>query len=87
MGKKGFYHENGKQHGHKNVQHSYLLSGENSHRCFDTQFFGISPAEARVLDPEALDPQVRLLLETVFEALENAGQTIDSLQGFDTAVY
>ncbi|KAI1090155.1 hypothetical protein F5B19DRAFT_334347 [Rostrohypoxylon terebratum] len=79
---KGYYHEDGQYHGHTNVQQSYFLSGESTHRCFDAQFFGISPAEANVIDP-----QMRLLLETVYEALEDAGQTIKSLQGSNTAVY
>ncbi|WP_267888471.1 type I polyketide synthase [Nocardia yamanashiensis] len=49
---------------------------------FDAAFFGMSPREARVTDP-----QHRLLLETSWEALESA--TIDpvSLVGSDTAVY
>lgn len=34
-----------------------------------------------------MDPQHRLLMETVYEAMESAGQTIPSLQGSDTAVY
>lgn len=79
---RGYYHENGQYHGHTNVRQSYLLSGESTHRCFDAQFFGISPAEANVIDP-----QMRLLLETVYEALEDAGQTIKGLQGSNTAVY
>ncbi|KAI1457563.1 hypothetical protein F4805DRAFT_174045 [Annulohypoxylon moriforme] len=79
---RGYYHENGQYHGHTNVRQSYLLSGEGSHRNFDAQFFGISPAEANVIDP-----QMRLLLETVYEALEDAGRTIKGLQGSDTAVY
>ncbi|KAI1638954.1 polyketide synthase-like protein [Biscogniauxia mediterranea] len=79
---KGFYHENGQYHGHTNVKQSYLLSEDRAIRRFDAQFFGISPAEANVIDP-----QMRLLLETVYEALESAGQTIEDLQGTDTAVY
>jgi acyl transferase domain-containing protein/acyl carrier protein len=35
---------------------------------FDAEFFGFSPREA-----EAMDPQQRLMLETAWEALENAG--------------
>ena len=50
--------------------------------AFDAAFFKMSPAEV-----EAVDPQQRMLLETVFEALESAGTTIDQLQGTDTAVY
>lgn len=35
----------------------------------------------------AIDPQQRLLIETVYEALEAAGQKIAHLQGSDTAVF
>ena len=41
---------------------------------FDASFFGISPREAA-----ALDPQQRLLMETSWEALEDAGIIPDSL--------
>ncbi|WP_267463943.1 non-ribosomal peptide synthetase [Actinokineospora iranica] len=41
---------------------------------FDALLFHTSPDEARTLDPQA-----RLLLQTVWEALENAGHTADSL--------
>lgn len=78
----GFYHESGQYHGHFNVKEAYFLAGEGVHRRFDASFFGMNPAEAT-----CLDPQCRLLLETVYEALEAAGLTIESLQASDTAVY
>ncbi|KUI67778.1 Polyketide synthase-nonribosomal peptide synthetase [Cytospora mali] len=78
----GWHHDNGKYHGHCNIRHSYQLAGEGSHRHFDAQFFGINAVEANTIDP-----QMRLLLETVYEALEASGQPIESLRGSDTAVY
>jgi hybrid polyketide synthase / nonribosomal peptide synthetase ACE1 len=78
----GFYHQDGQYHGHGNVRCAYVLAGEGICKRFDARFFGITPGEANVLDP-----QIRLLLETIYEALEDAGQTIEGLQGSDTAVY
>ena len=49
---------------------------------FDAQFFGISPREAA-----RMDPQQRLLLEVAWEALEDAGQTRDGLDGSPTGVF
>lgn len=76
----GFYHPDGEYHGHSNVIHSYLLSED--HRVFDADFFNISVNEAN-----AIDPQQRLLMETVYEALENGGLKLHELKGTDTAVY
>ncbi|CAM2010015.1 SDR family NAD(P)-dependent oxidoreductase [Acanthopleuribacter pedis] len=50
--------------------------------CFDPMFFGISPREA-----EALDPQFRLFLETVWAAMNDAGVTAKSLAGSKTGVF
>lgn len=76
----GFYHPDGARHGTTNVRHSYLL--EEDVRVFDATFFNISPAEA-----EAIGPQQRILLETVYEALEAGGHTLENLKGSDTSVY
>ncbi|KAB8201907.1 hypothetical protein BDV34DRAFT_228866 [Aspergillus parasiticus] len=43
---------------------------------FDASFFNISAQEAT-----AMDPQQRIILEVIYEALENAGLTLESLAG------
>jgi len=49
---------------------------------FDPQFFGISPREAPYVDP-----QHRLLLETAWEAIEDAGLVLDLERGSDLGVF
>ena len=49
---------------------------------FDAEFFRIAPVEA-----ELLDPQQRMLLETSWTALEDAGLDPGSLRGSRTGVY
>ena len=49
---------------------------------FDAAFFGISPREA-----ERLDPAQRLVLETAWEGLEDAGIDALGLDGSDTGVF
>jgi acyl transferase domain-containing protein/NADPH:quinone reductase-like Zn-dependent oxidoreductase/NAD(P)-dependent dehydrogenase (short-subunit alcohol dehydrogenase family)/SAM-dependent methyltransferase/acyl carrier protein len=49
---------------------------------FDPQFFGISPREAPYVDP-----QHRLLLETAWEAIEDAGVVLDFEHGTDLGVF
>nr|AKL78824.1 GLPKS3 [Glarea lozoyensis] len=75
-----FYHPEGTNKGTTNARYGYFLDDDVSE--FDPEFFQISGKEA-----EAMDPQQRLLLEVVYEALENAGITLDEISGTETSVF
>ncbi|KAK4217471.1 Nonribosomal peptide synthetase 14 [Rhypophila decipiens] len=78
---RAFYHPNGDHHGTANVSQCYLF--DEDPRAFDHEFFGIHAGEA-----EAIDPQQRILLEVVYEAVcEAAGYSLDSLRGSQTGVF
>jgi 6-methylsalicylic acid synthase len=49
---------------------------------FDAEFFGLSPREAALMDP-----QQRLVLELAWEAFEHAGLAPDALAGSDAGVF
>ncbi|KAJ0418299.1 lovastatin nonaketide synthase [Aspergillus carlsbadensis] len=76
-----FYNANGEYHGRTDVKGSSYLLDEDP-RLFDASFFRISPKEA-----ESMDPQQRIILETVFESLESAGRTLHMMEGSNTGVY
>ncbi|MYD60401.1 MAG: SDR family NAD(P)-dependent oxidoreductase [Gemmatimonadetes bacterium] len=49
---------------------------------FDARFFRISPIEARLMDPRQ-----RMMLETTWQAIEDAGMDPDELRGSRTGLY
>ena len=51
-------------------------------KSFDPAFFDLSPREA-----EAMDPQQRILLEVAYEAVQDAGLTLESLRTNNTGVF
>ncbi|RAL04853.1 type I polyketide synthase [Aspergillus ibericus CBS 121593] len=50
--------------------------------AFDAPFFSITPNEAK-----AIDPQQRMCLEVAYEAMENAGLTLEAMSGTNTSCY
>lgn len=77
-----FYHPNPENDGTTNHCGGHFLSEDKDVAAFDARFFGMSAAEA-----QATDPQQRLLLEVSYEAFENAGISMEHMEGSDTAVY
>jgi acyl transferase domain-containing protein/SAM-dependent methyltransferase len=65
--------------GKMNTRHGAFVSGVDQ---FDAEFFGVSPREAF-----SMDPQHRLLMETAWEALENAAISPAGLAGSQTGVF
>ncbi|KAK4099533.1 hypothetical protein N658DRAFT_160221 [Parathielavia hyrcaniae] len=75
-----FYHPDATAIQAYNTKSGYFLKHDVAD--FDSRFFGFGSHEADVTDP-----QQRILLETTYEALENAGLHIENLRGSDTAVF
>jgi acyl transferase domain-containing protein len=75
-----FYHPNPEARESLNAKSGYFLSQDIA--AFDARFFNIAQYEAH-----AMDPQQRILLETTYEAIENAGIPLESLRGSDTSVF
>jgi acyl transferase domain-containing protein len=76
----GFYHPDGEYHGTTNSVKAYWL--EQDHRVFDAGFFKISNKEVA-----AIDPQQRMLLEVVYEAMESAGYTLHQYADTNVSVF
>ncbi|XLS30264.1 SDR family NAD(P)-dependent oxidoreductase [Flavobacteriaceae bacterium M23B6Z8] len=77
---KKFYDGEEKKAGKTRVMQGGFL--EENIKDFDPIFFGIPPVEA-----ESMDPQIRLLLEVTYEALEDSGIKMESLRGSKTGVF
>lgn len=75
-----FYDPDPEHPGTSNVTSGYFLDDDPSR--FDAGFFSINHREA-----EAIDPQQRLSLELVYEALESAGHSMESMRGSKTGVF
>ncbi|KAI1756773.1 type I polyketide synthase [Xylaria castorea] len=77
---KSLYHEDKNRIGRCHVVGGYFM--EQDVAVFDAAFFNLASDVAT-----GLDPQCRLLLETVYEAIEDAGIPIKNLAGSNTSVY
>jgi acyl transferase domain-containing protein len=74
-----YHHPNPAAIGRMNVHHGCFV---DQLKQFDAAFWGISPREAM-----RMDPQQRWLLETAWEAIEDAGIAPSKLRGSKTGVF
>ncbi|KAH8817121.1 putative polyketide synthase [Xylogone sp. PMI_703] len=75
-----FYHPDNNRKGTFNVRGAHFLQHDIA--TFDAPFFSISNNEAK-----AMDPQQRMLLETTYEAFENAGIRVEDVVGSKTSCF
>ncbi|KAJ5724992.1 polyketide synthase [Penicillium malachiteum] len=80
MNADAFYHPDNGRKGSFNVHGAHFLKDDIA--AFDAPFFSISANEAK-----AMDPQQRMLLETTYEACENAGIRLEDVVGSKTACF
>ncbi|KAI1773027.1 beta-ketoacyl synthase domain-containing protein [Hypoxylon cercidicola] len=78
--KRGFYHPNSDRPGSVAMKGAFLA--QEDARLFDYSFFGMTRLEV-----ETLDPSQRKLLEVAYEAIENAGESWESISGSKTGVF
>ncbi|KAK8093927.1 hypothetical protein PG997_000612 [Apiospora hydei] len=77
------YHPSSERGGSNWVKGGHFLEdGPENGKQFDAPFFNITRTEAM-----SLDLQQRIVLENVYEALENAGLRLDEVKGSRTSVY
>ncbi|PWY90345.1 polyketide synthase [Aspergillus sclerotioniger CBS 115572] len=75
-----FYHPHAERSGGQNFRGGHFM--DRPVDAFDAPFFSITPNEAK-----AIDPQQRMCLEVAYEAMENAGLTLDAVSGTNTCCY
>ncbi|KAJ5356106.1 Acyl transferase/acyl hydrolase/lysophospholipase [Penicillium concentricum] len=75
-----YYHPDAERPGSINSTGGYFI--QEDIRAFENAFFGINNLEAT-----SMDAQQRKLLEVTYEALENAGVPLETIQGTNTGVY
>ncbi|QQK46332.1 Lovastatin diketide synthase LovF [Penicillium digitatum] len=76
----GWYHPSQENISTTNVRGGHFLKEDLA--LFDATFFGLSAETAATMDP-----QYRLLLESVYESLENAGIPLEQAAGSNTSVF
>ncbi|PON28957.1 beta-ketoacyl synthase domain-containing protein [Trichoderma gamsii] len=75
-----FYHPDPEIPGTINQKGGHFIDQDIA--TFDAGFFGIAQQEA-----DTLDPQQRVVLETTWEAVENAGIPMHKFKGSDTGIF
>ncbi|KAH8736190.1 hypothetical protein BGZ61DRAFT_339395 [Ilyonectria robusta] len=75
-----YWHPDGERGGNTNAKGGHFLKQDVA--AFDASFFSIPPTEAK-----SIDPQQRILMETVYEAMESGGMSMEDLAGSDTSCY
>ncbi|KAM7203160.1 putative polyketide synthase protein [Naviculisporaceae sp. PSN 640] len=78
--KEAFYHPSSDKRTTTHVRGGHFLQEDIG--LFDATFFNMTPEVAATMDP-----QCRLQLESVYEAFESAGITLEKIAGSETAVY
>ncbi|KAH6635388.1 polyketide synthase [Chaetomium sp. MPI-SDFR-AT-0129] len=76
----GLYHPNGERIGTTHVKGAHFL--EEDVALFNAGFFGMASDFA-----STLDPQYRMELELVYEALKSAGIPLEKIRGTNTSIY
>ncbi|KAF3920592.1 hypothetical protein ABW21_db0201640 [Orbilia brochopaga] len=80
MNEDAFYHPRVESLGTIHTRGGHFLNEDVSY-C-DTSFFNFTAELAK-----AMDPQIRMLLETTFEAFESAGLSLEDVAGTSTSVF